>query len=373
MSLSERYSRQLSLKGFGAEGQQKLSAARVLMIGAGGLGCAALQYLAAAGVGHIGIVDDDVVSLSNLHRQVLYTTNDIGLHKAATAKEKLAALNPEISIIAYCEWLGTANALELIAAYDIVVDGTDNFTSRYLINDACVLLNRPVVFGAVSQYEGQVAVFNYIKNAGDIAANYRDIFPVQPAANEVPNCAEAGVLGVLPGIIGTMQASETIKLLTGTGKALVNELLTYNALNNQVFSFTIHPNKDTRLLIPADRAAFENRDYDWVCDTGNNDFEIGTDTFTQMIHVEGVTVVDVRDAGEWPVVDQIPCLQIPLAHLESRMDEIETEQVIFFCKSGSRSLQAAKILSGIFGNSRKIYSLRGGIENWLKATNNLQA
>jgi adenylyltransferase/sulfurtransferase len=230
--LYERYHRQIILPEFGEIGQQKLLKAKVLVIGAGGLGCPALQYLTAAGIGTIGIVDDDVVSLNNLHRQVLYSVNDIGLSKAERAAHILEQLNPDINIIAYNERLENQNAITLFHDFDIVVDGTDNFSTRYMINDACVLLNKPLVYGAISLFEGQVSVFRN-QNADDV--NYRDIFPDPPKEGEVLNCAEAGVLGVLPGIIGTMMANETIKLLTGIGDSLINQLLTYNALNNQVY------------------------------------------------------------------------------------------------------------------------------------------
>ena len=220
----ERYQRQILLKEFGIDAQQKLLQAKVLVIGAGGLGCPALQYLVAAGIGTIGIVDDDIVSLNNLHRQVLYTVNDIGLSKAEVAAEKLKALNDEINIISYNERLTNKNALALLMNMILLVDGTDNFSSRYMINDACVLLNKPLVYGAISKFEGQVAVFNIKDEIQIRAINYRDLFPTPPKDDEVLNCAEAGVLGVLPGIIGTMQANETIKLITGIGKPLINTI-----------------------------------------------------------------------------------------------------------------------------------------------------
>jgi len=236
----ERYHHQMILKDFGEAGQQKLLQAKVLVIGAGGLGCPALQYLTAAGIGTIGIVDDDVVTLSNLHRQILYSTSDIGFLKAEKAAEKLRQLNPEISIIVYSERLTTQNALSIMKAYDVIIDGTDNFSTRYMINDACVLLQKPLVYGAVSQYEGQVAIFNYKKENLYEGVNYRDLFPYPPKDTEVLNCAEAGVLGILPGIIGTMQANETIKLITGIGKPLINRMLTFNALNNQTKHCQFH-------------------------------------------------------------------------------------------------------------------------------------
>ncbi len=197
------------LKEIGESGQQKLLQAKVLVVGAGGLGCPVLQYLAAAGVGKLGIVDDDIVSLTNLHRQVLYNTSDIGFAKTERAAAALRSLNPDIEIIPYNLRLTNQNALDIINNYDIVVDGTDNFSSRYMINDACVLLKKPLVYAAISRFEGQVAVFNYIDNDNEKPVNYRDLFPIPPAEDEAMNCAVAGVLGVLTGIIGSMQANRS--------------------------------------------------------------------------------------------------------------------------------------------------------------------
>jgi len=224
--LYERYQRQIILPDFGQEGQQKLLKAKILVIGAGGLGCPVLQYLAAAGVGTIGIVDDDVVAINNLHRQVLYSADDLGLSKAKRAAQILDQLNPGIRIIPYSERLTAQNALILFDEFDTIIDCTDNFSTRYMINDACVLMNKPLVYGAISRFEGQVAVFNFMRNGSDEAVNYRDLFPNPPREDEVLNCAEAGVLGPLAGIIGTMMANETIKLITGIGEPLANQLLT---------------------------------------------------------------------------------------------------------------------------------------------------
>jgi sulfur-carrier protein adenylyltransferase/sulfurtransferase len=263
----ERYGRQMLIPAFGVSGQQKLLAAKVLMIGAGGLGCPALQYLVAAGVGTVGIVDHDIVAVSNLHRQVLYSTADIGQSKALRAKVVLEALNPEIQIRAYPEQLTPANALGIMREYDIIVDGTDNFATRYMINDACVLLGKPLVYGAVSRFEGQVAVFNQ-QDQKTASVNYRDLYPQPPDAGTVLNCAEAGVLGVLPGIIGAMQANEVIKLITGIGKPLINRLLTYNALNNQFFEIGLTTQAGTKALIPGDEIAFGQMDYQLLCGAG---------------------------------------------------------------------------------------------------------
>lgn len=361
--LYERYHRQIILPEFGEEGQQKLLQAKVLVIGAGGLGCPVLQYLAAAGIGTIGIVDDDVVALNNLHRQVLYSVNDIGLSKAERAADILQQLNPEIRIVAYNERLINQNALILIDEFDIVVDGTDNFSTRYMINDACVLLNKPLVYGAISQFEGQVSLFS---NANTADVNYRDIFPDPPKDGEVLNCAEAGVLGVLPGIIGTMMASETIKLITGIGEPLMDQLLTYNALNNQVYILHLSAQENTRSLIPKNDKEFLKTDYEWLCKMPVSEAEIDADTFNNMIAKGNTDVIDVRELHELPSVNEFEHSRIPLAQLAENISMIKADNIIAFCQSGRRSLQAAKILNGIFGERKKIYSLRGGIVEWKK-------
>lgn len=360
----ERYHRQMILKDFGEAAQRKLLQAKVLVIGAGGLGCAALQYLAAAGIGNIGIVDDDVVSLSNLHRQVLYSVNDIGFPKAERAAEVLHNLNPEIKIIAYSERLTTQNAISIINDYDIIIDGTDNFSSRYMINDACVFLNKPLVYGAVSQYEGQVAIFNYKKNEIDEPVNYRDLFPHPPKENDVLNCAEAGVLGVLPGIIGTMQANETIKLIAGIGKPLINLLLTYNALNNQLYEVELFARQETRSLIPENKKAFKKMDYDWLCRSAIEQCEIDYTFFEELLATGDIDVIDVRENHELPAISEFAYQQIPLNQLKQNASLIKANTVVTICQTGKRSLQAAKQLASIFGTSKKIFSLRGGIIQW---------
>lgn len=358
----ERYSRQLLLKQFGKAGQQKLLQAKVLVVGAGGLGCPVLQYLVAAGVGMTGIVDDDIVALSNLHRQVLYSVADIGLPKVERAAFVLQQLNPEITVVTFNERLTTQNALDIIAGFDIIVDGTDNFSTRYMINDACVLLNKPLVYGAVSQFEGQAAVFNYNQPDGTPPVNYRDLFPQPVGDDEVQNCAEAGVLGVLPGIIGTMQANEVIKLITGIGQPLSNRLLTYNALNNQMYELELSVRKETALLIPRSTEEFKATDYEWLCSSSAIKFEIDTDKFDRIIETGEATIIDVREPGEYPPVTELSHVQIPISKLKA--STVPGDTIIVFCQSGKRSLQAAQDLSVIYGVSKKIYSLKGGILQW---------
>ena len=362
----ERYNRQMLLKQFGETGQQKLLQAKVLVVGAGGLGCPALQYLVAAGVGTIGIIDDDVVTLSNLHRQVLYTIHDIGLLKAEKAAFVLQQMNPDITIITYPERLTTQNALDIITAFDIVVDGTDNFSTRYLINDACVLLNKPLVYGAVSQFEGQIAIFNNNQQGGEPSVNYRDLFPEPPGEGEIQNCEQAGVLGVLPGIIGTMQANETIKLITGIGQPLINRMLTYNALNNQTYVLLLSVRKETASLIPSNAEAFKATDYESVCSSSAIAVEINTDTFDQIVETGKATIIDVREFEEYPVVTEFSHIQIPLSQFRGKIPAIIEDTVVVFCQSGKRSLQAVHYLTEVFGDSKKIYSLKGGIVQWKK-------
>ena len=364
--LYERYQRQIILPEFGEEGQQKLLQAKVLVIGAGGLGCPVLQYLAAAGIGTIGIVDDDEVALNNLHRQVLYSVNDIGLSKSERAAQILGQLNPGIQIIPYSERLTVQNALILFEEFDIIIDGTDNFSTRYMINDACVLMNKPLVYGAISRFEGQVSVFNFKRNENDEAVNYRDLFPNPPKEDEVLNCEEAGVLGPLAGIIGTMMANETIKLITGIGDPLANQLLTYNSLNNQVYQFALSARKGTRSLMPENEAAFLQTDYEWLCSSQRKESEIDPDAFMGLIAKGNVDVIDVREPGEMPAVNDFSNFKIPLAKLSENASLIKSDTIVAFCQSGQRSLRAVKILSSIFGEDKKIYSLRGGIVEWKK-------
>ena len=360
----ERYQRQILLKEFGETGQQKLLQAKVLVAGAGGLGCPALQYLAAAGIGTIGIVDDDTVSLSNLHRQPLYTTNDIGLSKAERASYHLKQLNPDIEIIAFNKRLTTENCLEIMGEFDIVLDGTDNFSTRYMINDACVLLNKPLVYGAVSKFEGQVAVFNYSSGNGYIPVNYRDLFPQPPLAGEIVNCADSGVLGILPGIIGTMQANEIIKLMAGIGKPLVDRLLTYNALTSELYELALIPLPGTRSLIPENAAAFKTTDYEWLCSAlADTQFEIGPAQLQQLLASGNIDIIDVREPGEEPLITKYSHKRVPMSQLKNQLTVFDKDTMVIICQSGTRSLQSARYLADIFGVTKRVYSLKGGIIN----------
>ncbi|WPO81551.1 HesA/MoeB/ThiF family protein [Chryseobacterium sp. JJR-5R] len=361
---NERYARHYALAGFGEIGQEKLLQARVLVIGAGGLGCPVLQYLAAAGIGTIGIADHDRVALSNLQRQTLYTTGDVGCLKAVQAAESLRKLNPEITIETYTEEVTSGNAWELIERYDIVADCTDNFASRYLISDACFLLRKPLVFGAVFQYEGQVAVFD-TGNHNEERISYRDLFPEPPAPDEVMDCNEAGVLGVLPGMIGTLQANEVIKLITGIGEVLRGRLLIFNMLTYETLIMDLAKRSDALSLIPENRERFEKTDYRWLCGlSSSSDIEeISPDDFPEITAQPGVLAVDVRERGELPEA-RFPHIKIPLSELKietSGINNIKGQKIILFCQSGKRSLKAAELLAAAYGTAIKVSHLKGGI------------
>ncbi len=359
----ERYNRQIILPQFGEEGQQKLLNAKVLVVGAGGLGCPVLQYLTAAGIGEIGIIDDDVVSLSNLHRQVLYTTDDIDEYKAEVAANRLKRLNPSITFQVYTDRLTNTNAINIISQFDIVVDGTDNFAARYIINDACVLLQKPFVSAAISRFEGQVAVFNYPTPSG-FSVNYRDLFPTPPS--HTLNCEEAGVLGVLPGIAGSLQANEVIKLITVIGEPLINRMLTFNALTNSFYELDILPSKEGRKLIPANIEAFLNIDYEVLCSSSSHhDIDITINQLKELQKKEKVTILDIREMHEVPSIAE-EHIRLPLRLLKNQPLPVTTNTIVAVCHMGIRSVEAVKILKEMYGSTKKIYNLEGGILSWQK-------
>ncbi len=358
----ERYSRQLILAGFGATAQQKLGNASVLVIGTGGLGCPMLQYLVAAGVGNIGMVDDDIVSLSNLHRQILFDTSDIGIPKVKVAARKLKAMNPDILIEEHQLRLAKDNILSLLDNYDLVIDGTDNFESRYLINDACALLQKPLVFAAVSGFEGQLAIFN-VKDEAGISTNYRDLFPIPPKNGEIQNCAEGGVLGVLPGIIGTMAAAEAIKLITEIGNPLINKLIHYNLLNQSQYELKISPAGD--YYLPQSQADLMRVDYDLTCTLPTTFEEIDVVKMTHLQEKEAALVIDVREKQEFPILDKAIYQQVPMSEFGTFLqNNIEAHKIILLCQHGIRSVAAAELLQEKYGQTKKIYSLKGGISKW---------
>jgi len=335
----DRYQRQLVLKGFGMAGQQKLQQARVLVIGAGGLGCPIMQYLVAAGVGHIGLADHDKVSLSNLHRQVLFGTEDIGYYKVDVVKQKMFSLNSDVNIRTWNERWAQQHCLQYFPDYDVIVDATDNFASRYLINDACVLLGKPLVFGAVSQFDGQVAVFNQLHADGSRSVNYRDLFPLPPANGEVLNCAEGGVLGVLPGTIGTLQATEAIKLITGIGTTLSNRLWNYTALTQDVLIMQLVANPLSLQHIPVSKEQFISTDYEWLCGYLQQGIK-EIDALDWQEKFLDHLFVDIRESHELPRLDSfcsslaLEWMELPLSNLENNISHLSGKNVVFVCQAG---------------------------------------
>lgn len=361
--MSERYSRQIVLQGFGVNGQNKLSKASVLVIGAGGLGCAALQYLTGAGIGRIGVVDGDSVSLSNLHRQVLYSTADLGKLKADIAAQKLTTTNPEIAIKAFPCMINEDNSLDLLKNYDVIMDCSDNFGTRYLLNDACAMLNKPLIFAAVSGWEGQIAVFD--NNEHGVRTNYRDIFPNQPGNSEIPNCEENGVIGVLPGIMGTMQAAEAIKLITGSGQPLINQLLNYNLLDQSIYTVHILPAPAGSYKLPINHDEFKAMHYHPISLGYNKDVEeIDIEKMHDLIDKVPTLVIDVREIYERPSLS-IKHIQIPMSLFDfSLLNEIDEQNIVLVCQHGIRSLAAAEKLRSRLHDQKNIYSLAGGVARW---------
>ncbi len=366
----KRYSRHLVLRDFGVENQLKLRHAKILMVGAGGLGSPALLYLAAAGIGTIGIVDNDILEVSNLQRQVLYTVNDIGKNKAEAAIERLALLNPLLAFRGYPLRLTALNALDIMSEYDVIIDGSDNFATRYLINDACVLLNKPFVYASILQYEGQAAVFNLRNKEGHFSANYRDVFPEPPSANSVQNCEQAGVLGVLPGILGCIQANEAIKIITGIGKPLSNTLLIFDSASMQQTLITL-VNHDTRDKIKT------LIDYEDFCGISP---QKSKSLYDKSLTMKEVTVqelkklkdsrvdfqlIDVREPHEYEICNLEGEL-IPMSDIPYSVDKISKDkQVVLYCRSGKRS---GDMLLWLEKNHdfKNIYNLKGGILAWSK-------
>lgn len=350
--INNRYTRQTILKGFGIEGQQKLAEAKVLVVGAGGLGVPVLTYLNAMGVGTIGIVDNDIVSRTNLHRQVLYSESDVGKSKVNAAKHKLKAQNPDTKIVAYNTFLTTTNALEIIEDYDIVVDASDNFPTRYLVNDACVILKKPFVYGALHGYEGQVSVFNYIEGP-----TYRCLFPNMPNENEVPNCNEHGVLGIIPGIIGNLQALEVIKALTGIGEVLSGKLLIFDGLQQsyQKMKFKLQPNN---LHIEKLQDFYEWNDPCKIVPT------IEAEQIKKLL-VDKAQIIDVRTIEEFENYHLPDSIHIPLKELNANTDKINFSLPLYLvCQSGKRSEIALKQLSELHPEST-LFSILGGLNQYL--------
>ena len=359
-----RYSRHLILPEVGVEGQLKLKKARVLLIGTGGLGAPLGMYLAAAGVGTLGLVDFDNVDASNLQRQIIHGTRDVGRPKIASARDRLLDINPNVNIETYETRLTSQNALDIIKKYDIVVDGTDNFPTRYLVNDACVLLGKPNVYGSIFRFEGQASVFWAEKGAC-----YRCLYPEPPPPGLVPSCAEGGVLGVLPGIIGSIQANETIKLILGGGEPLINRLLLFDAWKMRFRELKLHKNPQCPIC-GENKTIHQLIDYEVFCGLGPSSSEVEIEEITatelkrQIDLGKNIQIIDVRDSNEYAIARIPNSKLIPLSQIVERSKEIDPKlTAVLHCKGGLRSAKAINALkeSGFTGT---LINLKGGILAW---------
>ncbi len=361
-----RYSRHVLLREVGIEGQRRLQRAKVLIVGAGGLGSPIALYLAAAGVGEIGLVDFDRVDISNLQRQILYSTEDVGERKVEAARRRIRAANPHVRVAVHEASLSRENAMEILRPYDVVVDCTDNCSTRYLVSDACVLLGKPNVYGSIYRFEGQASVFD--ARSGPC---YRCLYSEPPPPGMVPSCGEAGVLGVLPGLIGLVQATETVKLILGLGETLVGRLMLYDALAMRVRELEVR--KDPNCVICGPHATqHELIDYPAFCGTvasGNEPAgrsEITPSTLaTELRGPEAPTLIDVREPGEWAIARIDGARLIPQGELAECLDELTSARsLVLYCKSGERSRDAADLLLNL--GFRNVRSLRGGIDAWTR-------
>jgi adenylyltransferase/sulfurtransferase len=362
----KRYSRHLIMPEVAMEGQKKLKAASVLTIGAGGLGSPLGLYLAAAGVGRIGIVDFDVVDYSNLQRQIMHGTKDVGRPKLASAKDRLTDINPHIQVDTYDSPLTSANALELFRDYDIIVDGTDNFPTRYLVNDACVLLGKPNVYGSIFRFDGQASVF-YAKEG----PCYRCLYPEPPPPGLVPSCAEGGVLGILPGVIGVIQATETIKLILGKGDSLIGRLLLFDALRMKFREMKLRKNPECPICgdHPTIKALIDYNEFCGVtphveATVGAKEFEITPEELKQRLdRGDDLFILDVREPHEYQICKLPGSTLIPLRQVPARVHELDSaREIVVHCKMGGRSAEAVKFLRQV--GFRKIKNLVGGIDAW---------
>lgn len=352
--MHNRYSRQIILPNFGTHAQNLLANSKVLVVGAGGLGIPVLQYLVSAGVGELGIADGDAIEISNLQRQVIYSEAEIGYNKAKIAKEKLSNLNSEVIIEFYDFFINQHSVFNIIEKYDVVVDCTDHFSIRYLLNDVCFLLKKPLVFASVFQFEAQLSVFHY----GENSFNLRDVFSQIPNQNSVPNCNESGVLGALTGIIGCLQANEVIKIITKIGSVNSGKLLLFNSLINQITQIDI--SKNSEIFLPKSKNDILNSNYGFLC----------SDIFyvDKLVHLEKLLkdkksiLIDVRERDEFPKITLFPVLEIPLSELLSHIALLEPfHTLIFICKSGLRSKKAIHLLQE-FNVDKIFYSIKNGVE-----------
>ena len=362
-----RYSRHLILPEVGMAGQKKICSTSVLCIGAGGLGSPIAMYLAAAGIGKIGLVDFDTVDFSNLQRQIIHGTKDVGRPKSESAKETINDINPGVEVVLHNTRLSSENALDILEHYDIVVDGTDNFPTRYLTNDACVLLKKPNVYGSIFRFEGQASVFAPLLGG----PCYRCLYPEPPPPGMVPSCAEGGVLGVLPGIIGCIQATEILKLALGKGSSLVGRLLLFNALDMKFRELKLR--RDPQCPLCGEKPTITKLiDYDQFCGipaepvaAGVNPDEVSVQDLKKALDDPklGIKVIDVRDPDEYQIAHIPGVPQIPLGVLPQRFTELDPNQTIYLhCKSGKRSLKALEFLKQ--QGFKYVKSVKGGIEAW---------
>jgi adenylyltransferase/sulfurtransferase len=365
-----RYSRHLLLPEIGVQGQEKLKAAKVLIVGTGGLGAPLALYLAAAGVGTIGLVDFDVVDESNLQRQIIHSTRDVGRPKVASAKDRIKGINPHVNVVTHNAMLTSENALEIFADYDIIADGTDNFQTRYLVNDACVFLGKINVYGSVFQFEGQASVFG----AKD-GPCYRCLYPSPPPPGLVPSCAEGGVMGVLPGIIGTIQAAEAIKLIVGGAKPLVGRLLIFDAWRMSFRELKLEKNPDCPVC-GKNPSIRELIDYEQFCGLKKNPDSKPIDTITalelkkRLDNGERIQFIDIREPHERAIVKWPGAVVIPLGQLVRRMDEIDTTaDAVFLCKIGQRSILGIRALQEA-GYTGRLLNLQDGLNAWARDVDN---
>jgi adenylyltransferase/sulfurtransferase len=364
-----RYSRHLLIPEVGLDGQRRLKAASVLVIGTGGLGSPVALYLAAAGVGRIGLVDYDVVDASNLQRQVIHGTSGIGELKVASARRRMLDLNPDIQVEVYNEPFTSANAMQIAESYDLIVDGTDNFPTRYLTNDLCVLTGKPNVYGSIFRFDGQVSVFDAKRGPC-----YRCLFPEPPPPGLVPSCAEGGVLGVLPGTIGTLQATEAIKLILGVGDPLIGKLLLYNALDMSFEFVRLRKNPNCKVCGPNPEVT-GLIDYEAFCGVPGHDHDAGSvgggwditvsELAARLEQGNHLRLLDVREPHELQISHIEGATLIPLGQLAARLPELDSaEEMVVFCKSGTRSARALELL--LSAGFRKVKNLQGGINAWAR-------
>ena len=362
------YHRHLTLPQVGESGQQVLKQAKALVIGAGGLGCPVLMYLSGAGIGQLGIVDHDTVAISNLHRQVLYGFSQLGEFKAEAAINRLHDLNPNIVLKAYTQRLSPQNAVDLIAQYDVIVDATDNFPTRYLINDICVFLDKPFVFGAIDRFQGQVSVCNFTDTQGQKGPTYRCLFPKPPAPETAPDCSQNGVLGVLPGMIGNLQANEVIKLICDIGEVLSGKLLLFDALNHHTTQFSMQRNEQAVQQALHNAPNFAAFDYEQFCCSSTQAInEISaTDLFKQLHGKEKLQLIDVRSVPEFKI--KLPnSIRIPLNDLQTNTHKISKNisRVVCYCDHGVSSVKAVRQLQN-HHQFNNVFNLTGGLAAWLQ-------